>query len=105
MSWSDRLCLGRAQRCEGYRGAPCDCFGPWTDAELADAQELQREMTAASTARSVDTPVSASRRGRIARAAAQAEAELAAMDADPDAPAPVRARKQARDPKREGREG
>ncbi len=40
MSWDDRLCIGAAGRCEGYRGAPCDCLGPWTDAELADAVDL-----------------------------------------------------------------
>ncbi len=47
MSWDDRLCIGRVPDCEGYRGAPCDCFGPWTDADLADAQGLLAEMLAA----------------------------------------------------------
>jgi len=40
VSWDDRLCIGRLGVCEGYRGAPCDCFGPWTPEELADARGL-----------------------------------------------------------------
>ncbi len=46
MSWDDRLCIGAAGRCEGYRGAPCDCFGPWTEEELAEAQGLLATMLA-----------------------------------------------------------
>lgn len=46
MSWDEYVCLGKADGCEGYRGAPCDCCEPyyWTDEEKAESKALLDEL-------------------------------------------------------------
>lgn len=56
MTWNDRLCLGRAPDCEGYRGAPCDCFGPWSESELVEAQALLHEQEAPPSSSAPEQP-------------------------------------------------
>ncbi len=42
MSWDEYVCLGKAQACSGYRGAPCDCGQPyvWTEEEKQESRDL-----------------------------------------------------------------
>lgn len=63
MSWDDKVCLGEGPECEGYKGAPCDCFKPydWTPAQHAESDRLLAEIIAAVPSRprlSLAQPVS-----------------------------------------------
>lgn len=61
MSWDEYVCLGKAEGCEGYRGAPCDCFEPytWSDAEKQESRGLLDQILADCQRRFGDPEVSA----------------------------------------------